>query len=989
MKNTKNTFAHYSNNKSIRVVHLKARFTLFSFVLLILLSLIIFPFVAGLAAPDPQGNIQGIEQTATPNGAGNSASPDVIASATLERMTPEERVGQLFLVTFEGNQVDPDSQIYDLITNYYVGGVVLLRENDNFIIPDDTPGSTVKAVRSLIRELQSNRWESAHEKRENPITGEQFTPTYVPLFIGISQEGDSYPFDQIFHDITPLPNEMTLGATWNTEITKQVGATLGNELSAIGINLLFGPSLDVLEVSQLDGANNLGTRTFGGDPYWVGEMGKAYIEGVHTGSEGKIAVIAKHFPGHGGSDRLPEEEVATVRKTLEQLKSFELAPFFTVTGNAPTPETTTDGLLTSHIRYQGFQGNIRATTRPISFDPQALNLLMELPELDAWRQSGGVMVSDDLGSLAIRRFYELTSQPFDMPRRVALNAFLAGNDILYIANFASDAIGSYTAATQTFEFFAQKYREDPAFAQRVDESVLRILKLKYKLYNEFSLNKVIPTNINLDQVGSADDISFQAARESATLISPSRIDLDEILPDAPNLNDRIVIISDSRTAYQCSECPEEPILDYRLLEKLILNRYGPQAGSQVTLNNIISYPLSDLEALLNNENGDFPIERSLQRANWVVFALLDNSEEHASYDTLRQFLDRRPDLFQQKRLIVFALNAPYFLDATNISKLTAYYGLYSKIEQSVDVAAYLLFKEQLAEGASPVSIPGISYDINEVLFPNPDQVIPLELDLPVPETGLGTATPQPIPTPEYSVGDVIPIRTGVIYDHNGNPVPDGTQVEFKFTIAGEPNPLIQVANTEDGIAHTTFTVNNSGLSEISAESPPAKSEVLRFDIPPIHDAGENATQVPTEELVALLTKQPTTNATITPTIAGIENIKDDTAPSIPSGFNKFLNWIVAVAISVGVAWISYRLAVAQGYAYLGVRAALLVIIGGLLAYIYLVLGLPGTAELSNRSNLLGVILITFLGVGIGLICAWLWNLIITLRARQADLPPKS
>ena len=118
----------------------------------------------------------------------------------------------------------------------------------------------------------------------------------------------------------------------------------------------------MLEVPAVSGGD-LGTRVFGGDPFWVGEMGRAYVSGLHTGSENKLLVVAKHFPGVGGSDRLPEEEVSTVRKSIDQLKQMELAPFFAVSGNAATPESTVDGLLVSHIRYQGFQGNIRATAR--------------------------------------------------------------------------------------------------------------------------------------------------------------------------------------------------------------------------------------------------------------------------------------------------------------------------------------------------------------------------------------------------------------------------------------------------------------------------------------------------------------------------------------------------------------------------------------------------------------------------------------------------
>ena len=114
-------------------------------------------------------------------------------------------------------------------------------------------------------------------------------------------------------------------------------------------------------------------------------------------------VVAKHFPGRGSSDRVPEEEIATVRKSLEQLQQINLKPFFAVT-NSTEPTELVDGLLVSHIRYQGFQGNIRATTRPVSFDPTALSDVLALPEFTSWRENGGLMVSDALGSQAVRDF---------------------------------------------------------------------------------------------------------------------------------------------------------------------------------------------------------------------------------------------------------------------------------------------------------------------------------------------------------------------------------------------------------------------------------------------------------------------------------------------------------------------------------------------------------------------------------------------------------
>ncbi len=204
-----------------------------------------------------------------------------------------------------------------------------------------------------------------------------------------------------------------------------------------------------------------------------------------------LQVVAKHFPGVGGSDRLPEEEVSTVRKSLEQLKQIELAPFFAVTGNAPSPESTVDGLLVSHIRYQGFQGNIRATTRPISFDPQALSQILALPQFSAWQSAGGLIVSDDLGTKAVSEFYATGGGQFSA-RIAARDAFLAGNDMLHLGNIISkDFPDTNTTTVRTIEFFAQKYKEDPAFAQRVDASVTRILAVKLGLYETLTLSNVL------------------------------------------------------------------------------------------------------------------------------------------------------------------------------------------------------------------------------------------------------------------------------------------------------------------------------------------------------------------------------------------------------------------------------------------------------------------------------------------------------------------
>jgi hypothetical protein len=76
------------------------------------------------------------------------------AETLLARLSPEERVGQLFLVTFKGMDVRENSQIYDLLVNRHVGGVILSADNNNFIGPENTLNNT----HTLISTLQTHRW---------------------------------------------------------------------------------------------------------------------------------------------------------------------------------------------------------------------------------------------------------------------------------------------------------------------------------------------------------------------------------------------------------------------------------------------------------------------------------------------------------------------------------------------------------------------------------------------------------------------------------------------------------------------------------------------------------------------------------------------------------------------------------------------------------------------------------------------------------------
>jgi beta-N-acetylhexosaminidase len=952
--------------------------------------------------------------------------PENSAETWFNAMTTAERVGQLFLVPFIGDSALPDSAIADLIANYKVGGVILLANNDNITgygNPDDVPLQIIQLTNAL-QSLAINRLPSG----EAEVADEATTPTptstpgvalpAVPLFIALNQEGDGWPYSQILSGLTEVPNHMAIGATWQPQQAEIVGTIVGQELAALGVNMLFGPTLDVLENPDPFSASDLGTRTFGSHPYWVGLMGQAYTTGVHQGSNGRIAVVPKHFPGSGSSDRSVEAEVPTVRKSLEQLQQVELVPFFAVTGQAENSLQMADALFTTHIRYQGFQGNIRATTPPVSFDPQALNSLMALPEFAAWRQAGGLIVSDALGVRSIERFYDVTEQTFPH-RRVAKDALFAGNDLLYLGNFAlGDALYEERLANiqDTILWFQERYESDPSFQVRVDEAVLRILALKLRLFqNNFS-----PENIQMDEetipVGERDVAMFELAQTAVTLIAPSPEELLERMPAPPGPADRITIFTDVRQIQQCSFCPPQPLVSPTALEEQILNLYGPEASEQVAEGQIQSFSFADLEAFLDAGPGlifpplpitdtseftsipeiitqtlftptplptltpapEFLVQEALLETNWIIFNLLDASE---TSQALGRFLEERPDIVSNSRVIVFAYNAPYYLDTTEISKLTAYYGIYSKIKPFIDASVRTLFQESPPSGASPVTIEGISYDLSRQTQPNPQQIIQLQH---APNEILLEQEVNNNP-PSFVIGDILRLQTGVILDRNGHPVPDGTLVQFiqQDRIQGTLN-IIATLPTTDGMAQLDYVLEartGPGRFRITAESGSAtlsqevditiegtgegipEVTVIIATIPPT--ITPSVTPTPSTTPTASATPTPTATATATPVPPPLE-------PGIRIELSEFemlvtvttgLTAIGAVGIVTGRR-LHKPLPQNIGWPLWG-------IIASLLAYNYYALGLPGADLLAPLNTWAG--LVTTIGGGLSGLFLYGWS----------------
>lgn len=916
---------------------------------------------------------------------------DLLAQRFVEHMTPEERIGQLFVITVRGADIRLDSDIVQLIHNQKIGGVVLSPRNGNF--SNERGVDTPRQIARLTNQLQALAYgvllPSENALQPVPLApwppqgdfvflpdSTQIAPVNLPLLIGVTQTGDDLPATALRRGFTPLPSPMALGASWNREQVKSVGSVVGRELRAVGFNLLLGPSLDVFRPGNLEKVNTLGLYSFGGNPYWVAQLGRAYIEGVHAGGGGRVATVASSFPGQGAADRVPSEEVATIQASQTELRQNALPPFLAVTRQPSSvidpagDPGATDVLMTSHMRYIGLQGG-DGRGRPLSLAPE-LRTVLRQEGIAEWQSRGGVMMSGPLGVQALRRYFE-TTNPENF-RRVAQDALVAGNDLLFLADLSLDNAweSQFANIIDTVTTFHALYAQDRDFAALVDSAAQRIVRLKLGIYRDLidpvawatgvyedstaapivPLSNVLVTDTDLGVLTSEDRVAAeqqmgQIARSAVTLLYPDPSTQTAPIPPPFSATDKILIFTDFRLQRECLTCEPEPSVGPDAVARIIERLYGSQSTGVIDPNNIVSKTFVELTALLDSLDQAAlaatltpqpPVDLSataseqmtvteeanatpavqttpsslllptptptpaetatpsptvtpttlpvtaptlsapmtpaapvgldeieaatmlagndlnsrtlamIEAADWIIFVMLDVAPESAPMSTaVKRLLGDYPDLIKGQKTVVFALHAPYYLDATEMSKLTGYFGVYSKTPPFLESAVHALFRRYPPIGAPPVDVPGTRFaSLGERLQPNPAVQIPLAAE--ESDGDLITRTGDDPPAgerPSVEVGSLLRLRAGPITDLNGNPVPDGVPVSFELRYEGEETALmVEPAASRNGVAVREVTPDRSGVLRINARAGRASSDggVSVVVLPPATSPSESSAE---------------------------------------------------------------------------------------------------------------------------------------------------
>lgn len=144
------------------------------------------------------------------------------------------------------------------------------------------------------------------------------------LTVGFKKEGvpvlktsDDSVGIQEYGPSTAYPASEALAATWDRGLAYQEGRSIGSDARARGINLIFGPGMNI--VRELQCGRNF--EYLGEDPYLAGHVGAAWIRGLQSM---RVAACAKHYAvNEQETDRSKVNEIVGMRA----LREIYLPPF--------------------------------------------------------------------------------------------------------------------------------------------------------------------------------------------------------------------------------------------------------------------------------------------------------------------------------------------------------------------------------------------------------------------------------------------------------------------------------------------------------------------------------------------------------------------------------------------------------------------------------------------------------------------------------------
>ena len=259
----------------------------------------------------------------------------------------------------------------------------------------------------------------------------------LPMFVGVNEEGGEVNTVSVLPQIRQKaflsPRELL--TTGGLKLVDSDAREKSDLLRELGVNMNFAPVCDVVG----DDSAMMYPRTAQGDTDDVCR----YVDTVVTAmSDRRMIPVLKYFPGYGDLQGKEHTDVLTDSRTMEELRETAFLPF------ARGMEAGAQIVMMGNVIVTAVDEKL-----PAGLSSAVYKLLRNELDFD------GIIVSSDLNALGMGRYGN--------GGELAVMAVRAGCDLVLTDDWKTG-----------IEAVVQEVHRGNISVERIDESVLRILKLK-------------------------------------------------------------------------------------------------------------------------------------------------------------------------------------------------------------------------------------------------------------------------------------------------------------------------------------------------------------------------------------------------------------------------------------------------------------------------------------------------------------------------------
>lgn len=378
----------------------------------------------------------------------NSGGDSEAIKAIIDKMTLEQKVAQLFVVSPETlTGVDSvqyaGDMTYQALQDYPVGGIVFAKDNIDSSSQFGTMTDNLQSYSEDISGLPlflaaAEEGGSASVLGNNDNLDEYYENSY-------SDDGSDYSSSSANSVHSGAPSMSEIGRKDDSTNAYEAGKSIGSLMSAYGLNLDLAPVADVLSGNS----TGIGNRTFGTDAQTVSDMALEVIRGIQ---EEDVNAAMKYFPGYGAASS-NMSGFPVINSSLDELKKKEFLPYSNAIAQGM------DFVMVGHISVP----NVTGDDTPASLSEK---MISEVLRKDLGFK--GIVMTDYLNDKIIVKNYGAAD--------AAVKAIQAGADLLLEPDDLEAA----------YEGVLKAVKKGDITEDRLDESIYRILRVKLSMQDESS-----------------------------------------------------------------------------------------------------------------------------------------------------------------------------------------------------------------------------------------------------------------------------------------------------------------------------------------------------------------------------------------------------------------------------------------------------------------------------------------------------------------------